>query len=457
MMSKDYGSTSPIRVTRLDLASVGHRSYLIVDLASRVAAVVDPQPDVAPYLELAARDGAEIRHVFLTRLHPDFECGHRSLLAKTGAVIYTGAWANPGFPHLPVKNDDTLHFGATVLRILETPGHTLEGISIVASDGLGPGIPWGLFSGDLLFDGDVARPEPRLDDGFHVSQLAEMLHATLFRKILSLPPEVRVFPGHGDVATEPQTLGDLRKRNPMLQPMSRSTFVSLATAGMLPAPAHRGTRNSLNRTMRGPGESGPPEPLPRLSLEAFLARIEGGAIPLDLREPREFAAAHLRGSLNLGLGADWSEWAPALLDPTEDHVVIANPGSEAEALLRLTPLLGSRLGGALAGGMIALESRPDLLEQTLRGLVTPGPRASLAVRVDVRPAGEREQDAPDRGRRLPLEELLGRIGEVPSRRSALAVVDGNPYRAHAAASLLRRRGWARAHPLPPRAGLRSPA
>jgi len=450
MMSKNYGKASPVLVSNFDLRSVAHRSWLIVDVASRTAAVIDPQPDVAPYLEVAAREGARIRHVFLTKLHPDFECGHRELMERTGAVVYTGAWARPDYEHLPVKDGDALHFGATGLKVLETPGHALEGISIVAGDVSGTGSPWGLFPGDLVFDGDIGRPEARLSDGFQAAQLAEMLHGSLQRKIRALPPGIRVFPGQilPGVPAEPATLASLRAATPLLQPLSRAAFVRLVTEGMAQAPLTREFRNVLNRS-RTPDPRAPRSgTLARLSLDAFLAKQAQGSIVIDLREPREFAAAHLRDSLNLGLGADFADWAPALLDPTETYQLIANPGSEAEAAQRLTPLLGGRIRGILSGGMISLESRPDLLEESVQAFAVPD-----SARVDVRSA-ERREDPAGRGRRLPLEELLGRLHEVPARRNVLAVVDLDPYRAHAAASLLRRRGWPSALPV---VGLRGSA
>lgn len=457
MNSKNHGKASPVLVTGFNLASVAHRSWLIIDVASRTAAVIDPQPRVEPYLEAAARENARIRHVFLTKLHTDFECGHRELQERTGAVVYTGAWARPDYDHLPVKDGDALHFGATSLKVLETPGHTLEGISIVAGDVSGTGSPWGLFCGDLLFPGDIARPEPRLSDGYQAAQLAEMLHHSLHRKILALPPGIRVYSGHAAPGgtSEPETLGTLRAASALLQPLSRGAFVRLATEGMLPSPQTREFRNALNRTRVPDHRTLQSGTLPRLALDAFLAKAAQGCIVIDLREPREFAAAHLQHSLNLGLGADFAVWAPALLDATETYILIANPGSEAEATARLTPLIGGRIRGILSGGMIALESRPELLEDSVHSFAGRGSPES--AHVDVRAAEDREESA-GRARRLPLEELLGRLHEVPARRSVLAVLDLDPYRAHAAASLLRRRGWPEALPVVgPRHAARVPA
>jgi rhodanese-related sulfurtransferase len=198
-----------------------------------------------------------------------------------------------------------------------------------------------------------------------------------------------------------------------------------------------GTRNALNRwSPRGSGIVYP-NPLPFLEPRDFLAIVDHGAQPIDLREPMEFAASHLKGSLSLGLGADFEAWASSLLDPTHEYVLICNAGSEPEASLRLRPLLGFRMRGVLAGGMSAMEAFPERLDFL-------DARRRRARRLDVRPAvgGRRSQH------RFPLEELLGRLDELPPAAEALDVCDLDPQRALSTASLLRRLGWANARPLP---------
>lgn len=453
MIPWSFGRNRAILVLPFEFAPVGHVSYLLVDAESRTAAVIDPQPDVDPYLEQAARFGARIRHVFLTKQHSDFEAGHLALADQTGAVIYLGSRARASFPHLPVKEGDALQFGSTELRILETPGHTVEGIALVASDVSGPPEALGLFSGDLIFEGDLARPEPRLDDGLGVAELGALLHHSIHAKILRLDPDARLFSGHrvGPSPLLPEgfdvpTLSAIRRRHPLLRPQSPAAFVAAVTAGMIPAPITRGTRNRLNRA--DGRASAPPRlrHLTALSAPALLSMVDQGAVAIDLREPMEFAASHLRGSLSLGLGSDFESWASAVLDPTDDHVLITNPGSEEEAALRLRSLLGTRIRGFLEGGMTALEHRTGLLEQTPQAFIPRAGRGGRSARVDVRSGEPFERDSAGGGRRLPLEDLLGRLGEMPGPGGSLAVVDEDPYRAQAAASLLRRRGWPGALP-----------
>jgi glyoxylase-like metal-dependent hydrolase (beta-lactamase superfamily II)/rhodanese-related sulfurtransferase len=437
-----FGRQNPIAVHALELRSVGHVSYVLVDTLSRTAAVIDPPRDVDPLLELANHYGARVRHVFLTKFHSDFETGHLDLIARAGATVYTGAWGNPEYNHLPLKDGDVLQFGNTSLKVCETPGHVLEGLSLVASEMAGAGRPWGLFPGDLIFEGDIARPEPRLDDGFTVPDMAAMLYDSLHRKLLKLPPEILIFSGHRPWSTSggPPCLATLRNRHPLLRPQSCRTFVQALSRGRLAAPLSRATRTTLNRSTNFCRAIGLSSRLPELSATDLLAAVGRRAVPLDLREPMEFAAGHVRGSLSLGLGAHFEPWAASILDATDEHVLICNPGSEEEAAVRLRPLIGSRISGLLTGGMTAFEGRTDFLcgEPAAGGGCTrldvgdvPSSRCTLAI---------------------PLEELLGRLPDLPAPPAPIDVLDPDPQRACSAASLLNRKGWALARPVvPPRA------
>lgn len=442
-----FGKSSPVRVSAVELKSVGHVGYVLIDTASKTAAVIDPPPDVDPCIEEALRYGARIRHIFLTQFHNDFEAGHQELVARTGAVLYTGAWGRPDYDHLPLKDGDVLQFGNTSLRILETPGHTLEGLTLVASDPDGCCPPWGVFPGELLFDGDLARPEPRLDDGYTTTELAEMLYHSVHRKILPLPSGTRVFSGHRMHPSAPGAdlpcLAALRRSLPLLRPQRKRTFVETVTAGMRPAPQSAGTRNRLNRSRGLEFAIGGAGRLPLLDREELLSALENGAVALDLREPMEFAAGHLPGSLSLALGADFEPWAPSLLDPTDDHVLICNPGSEEEAALRLRPLIGFRIRGVFARGLAEFDA--DSLERSAHLLLEGGRslRGRSAGRVEV--GGSTMFHAPSC--HVPLEELLGRFDDLPPFHGAIDVVDADLHRAHAAASLLRRKGWRNVRPV----------
>ncbi len=440
-----FGKRNPVHVHALELRSVAHVSYVLVDPSSRTAAVIDPPPDVDPCLEIANRWGARVRHVFLTKFHSDFETGHQALVERSGATLYTGAWGHPEYDHLPLKDGDILQFGNTSLSVLETPGHVLEGMTLVASQTESTDAPWGVFPGDLLFDGDFARPEPRLDDGFSVEDLAGMLYDSLHRKLLTLPPGVRLLPGHRPRSGTPDslTIGAVRRSHPLLRPQTRRSFVSALTLGRLPAPLTRSTRNTLNRSTDLCRTIGLSSRIPELAPLEVLAAADRGTVILDLREPMEFAAGHVPGSFSLGLGAHFEPWAASLLDPTDDHILICNPGSEEEATLRLRPLIGFRITGLFSRGMADFEDLAERLERVLPAKEGPARRPDpAAIRVNVGTRARASRSAI----RIPLEELLGRLDELPSPPEALEVIDEDPQRAWSAASLLRRMGWFRTDP-----------
>lgn len=180
------------------LSCLAHASYLIGDESTHTAAVVDPQRDIAQYLDEAKSQGLEIRHVFLTHFHADFVAGHLELRERTGATIYLGARAQAEYPFRPLKDGERVEFGSVRLQALETPGHTPEGISILVFDlEKNPNKPHAVLTGDTLFIGDVGRPDLLASIGVTATELAGMLYDSLHRKLAALPDETLVYPAHG--------------------------------------------------------------------------------------------------------------------------------------------------------------------------------------------------------------------------------------------------------------------
>ena len=209
------------------LGCLAHASYLIG--SEGVAAVVDPQRDVGIYLEAAARHGVRIAHVIETHLHADFVSGHRELAQRTGAAIYLGEGSGATFPHRAAREGDAIAFGRCRLEFLQTPGHTLESVSVVVTDLERGPAPYAVLTGDTLFIGDVGRPD--LSDSKTPAELARLLYDSLRRKLLALPDDVLVYPAHGAgsmcgrniSADRNSTIGRERRSNYALQPMDRST------------------------------------------------------------------------------------------------------------------------------------------------------------------------------------------------------------------------------------------
>ena len=443
------------------LGCLAHASYLVADEGSRVAAVVDPQRDVEQYLEDAATEGLEIRHVFLTHLHADFVAGHLELRDRVGAAIHLGARAEAEYRFTPMKDGDTLPLGNDVtLKTLETPGHTPESISILVFDAKQGPDPWAVLTGDTLFVGDVGRPDLRASLGWQAEDLGRMLYDSLHGKLLTLPDSTRVYPAHGAGslcgkalgAENSSTLGVQRRMNYALQPMSRDEFVRLVLADQPDAPPYFTYDAVLNSKERPTLEKALEVSLKQLDLEAVLRLRNEGAQILDVRDPAYFEAGHLAGSVNIGLGGQYATWAGTVLDRARPIVVIAEPGREYEAAVRLGRIGFDQVAGYLAEGMQALASKPELVERIERispevlagelGLssVSPGPPPNPPFVLDVRSPREWSLFHLEGSVNIPLNHLQERMAEVPrGRRVVVHCASG--YRSSIAASLLEQGGF----------------
>lgn len=435
------------------LGCLAHASYLIGDEETKTAVVIDPQRDVEQYLEEARRQGLEIRHVFLTHFHADFIAGHLELRDRTGAKIHLGARADAEYEFVSHPDGDTLEFGRVRLKVLETPGHTPEGISIIVYDlAKSAEIPYAVLTGDTLFIGDVGRPDLLASFGVSAEELAAMLYDSLQEKLLPLPDETLVYPAHGagsmcgkSLSTDLfSTMGQQRQYNYALKPMNRDDFIRLVTAGQPEAPKYFSHDAVLNRKERPTLEATLAEELQPLSLDAVIEMKGAGAQLLDVRDMADFAGAHLIDSVNIGLGGSYATWAGTLLGRTRPIVLIAEPGREQEAAMRLGRIGFDNVAGYLQGGMEALEQRPDLVRRTER-IAAPTLAERLAstqppLVLDVRTENEWQQKRIGDSLNIPLNRLAECSGELPRDRP-IVVHCGTGYRSSIAASLLEGQGF----------------
>jgi len=434
------------------LGCLAHASYLIADEASGEAAVVDPQRDVDEYVEDARRLGCRIGHVFLTHFHADFVAGHLELRHRVGATLYLGSRAAAEYDFTPLGDHDSLQIGNVRLEVLETPGHSPESISLLVYDlAKDESHPHALLSGDTLFIGDVGRPDLRASLGWSAEELGGMLYDSLHEKLLTLPDDVLVYPAHGagslcgkNLSTDTvSTIGVQRRYNYALQPMSREEFVRVVTAEQPDTPDYFGYDAVLNTKERPTLEQALEQELKPLSLDDVLALAAQDAQVLDTRDPADFAGAHLAGSVNVGLGGSYATWAGTILERERPIVLIADPGREQEAALRLGRIGFDNVAGYLDGGMQALEPRPDLLDRIERITAATlaeqlaAPRPPLVL--DVRTEPEWRDHRIDGSLNIPLGRLLEHLAEVPRDRQ-LVVHCGSGYRSAIATSLLRRHG-----------------
>lgn len=432
------------------LGCLAHASYLIGDETSKTAAVVDPQRDIDHYLADARELGLTIRYVFLTHFHADFLAGHIELRNRTGAEIVLGARAQAEFAFRAVHEGESITLGPEVrLEILETPGHTPEGISILVYESSKPDTPHAVLTGDTLFIGDVGRPDLLASIGVTADELGQMLYDSV-HKLMRLPDETLVYPAHGagslcgkQLSKETvSTIGQQKRYNYALQPMSKEKFLELVTADQPDAPGyfvHDAIANRKERPDLGEAMAQSVRPLP---LDEVLRLRDSGAQIVDVREAPDFEGAHLVGSLNIGLRGQYATWAGTMLGHDRPIVVIAEPGDENEAIMRLGRIGFDHVAGHLEGGMAALADRPDLVATTTR-ITTPALVEQLAAPnppavVDVRTDKEREAGHIPGSINIPLNQLPKRLAEVPPGPVVVHCQGG--YRSAIAASLLQKEG-----------------
>jgi hydroxyacylglutathione hydrolase len=442
------------------LACLAHASYLIG--SDGEAAVVDPQRDVDQYVEAADEQQLKIKYIIETHLHADFVSGHRELAARTGAQIVFSEKARATFPHLKVKDGDELSLGKTRLRILETPGHTPESICVLVSDTesnagedarVPTRAPGKLLTGDTLFIGDVGRPDLAGAKGYTSKDMAAMMYDTLHEKLLRLPDETEVYPAHGagsmcgkNLSNETSsTIGQQRKFNYALQPMTKDEFVKMMTTDLAEAPAYFAKDAEINRTGASALETLPrPESLSPAEVCKLAAQ---GHVVLDVRSAAEFGAGHVPGSLNIGLGGQFASWAGSLI-PIDAPIVIVAESDEkmGEAQMRLARVGLERVDGYLAGGIDAwknagleLSTVRQISVAELKELLES--RAALQL-IDVRRPTEYQAGHAPRAIHVPLTNLRERLAALTLNPSTpTAVICAGGYRSSAGASLMQPFGF----------------
>jgi glyoxylase-like metal-dependent hydrolase (beta-lactamase superfamily II)/rhodanese-related sulfurtransferase len=472
------------------LGCLAHASYLVGDEQTGDVAVVDPQRDIDQYVTFAADHNLQIKHVFLTHLHADFIAGHLELRDRVGAKIYLGASAKAKYAFTALKDGEGIEFGKVRLEVLETPGHTPESISILVYDlAVSDTQPNAVLTGDTLFIGDVGRPDLRAALGWSAAQLGGMLYDSLHNKLLPLPDASLVYPAHGagslcgkSISKETvSTIGEQRRVNYALQPMTKDAFIQVVTADQPEAPDYFTYDAVLNSEERPTLDQALEQGLNPLPLDTVLGLQSANAQILDTRDPAEFAAAHLKGSINIGLGGQYATWAGTVLNREDPIVIIAVPGREKESAVRLGRIGFDHIVGFLNDGLRSLDSRPDLVTTTESfspqyalermagsnsriepstnsvvgaGLAPPDHRvlanpnsggdtfnsladASAPLVIDVRNPGERTRKFIDGSQSIPLNHLVEKADHLPRDREILVYCAGG-YRSSIAASLLQR-------------------
>jgi len=417
------------------------------------AAIIDPLRESAPYIEKAQKDGAKIKYIFETHFHADFVSGHVDLAEKTGATIVYGPGAKTDFDMHEAKDGEIFEIGDIKIKVLHTPGHTLESSTFLLIDK--DGKEKAIFSGDTLFIGDVGRPDLAQKAGKITQEdLAGYLYDSLRNKIMTLPDDVVVYPAHGagsacgkNMSKETtDLLGNQKKTNYALRAdMTKEEFIQEVTDGLLPPPQYFAQNVAMNKSA---DTSGLDKILEKgnvgLDVDTFEAMANHeGALVLDTRHQEEFAKEHIPNSIFIGIDGGFAPWVGALIPDLQQPIVfIAEDGREEEIVTRLSRVGYDNTLGYLKGGLKAWKEAGKETDS-----VVSIPATALAEKVkneeltilDVRKPSEYQSEHVENAQNFPLDYINENFDELDKDKEYHVHCAGG-YRSMIASSILKSRG-----------------
>ena len=413
------------------LGCLAHASYYLG--SENEAVIIDPQRDVQQYIDEATGNNQRIKYVIETHSHADFVSGHIELAEKTGAEIIYGQRANTQFPTHKVKDGDELNVGKINLKFLETPGHTPEGITILAQVA---GEPLKMFTGDTLFIGDVGRPDLIGSKGWTAEEMAGFLYDSLREKILPLPDETEVYPAHGagslcgkSLSKETwSTLGNQKQFNYALQPMSKEDFVKIVAADQPEVPAYFPKSAAKNLAGSLSLEDLPP---PKEFSTEEIENFDG--VVLDVRGYSEFGVRHIPNAINIGLGGQFASWAGTLIAIGTPIAIAAETREQIdEAFMRL-----ARVGIETVKGFILMKDYAGE-NKTIEQVSVEKVKDILSDEiqfVDVRRVAEYANGHAPHTINLPLNTLSREIDKLDPEKQIYVICQGG-YRSSLGTSIL---------------------
>jgi hydroxyacylglutathione hydrolase len=432
------------------VGKIAHSSYILA--GKERCAVIDPQRDVDLYISQARELGVTITHILQTHLHADFISGHMDLAQKTGATIYAPRSAECDFDHVPLAEGDAIEIEDVYLQVLETPGHTPEHICYTVTDRARGDTPIGVFVGDVLFVGDVGRPDLFPD---MATDLAEQLYDSLHNKLLHLPDHCEVYPAHGAGslcgrsmgAKYLTTIGYERRYNAALQ-LGKAAFVRSLTSDMPPAPDHFGRCSDINRA--GPVLLTDLPKLEELRPAQFRERMEDPDVAVvDVRSYKAFASLHIPGAWHLDLNGNFPTFAGWVLPVDKEILLVADDYGDAVTANLWARRVGmDRIAGYLYGGMTAWATAglraSDIHLVSAKELHDRVTGTSNLVLVDVRAPLEFADGHIDGAVNIPAPDLRTRHTELdPDKPTFVVCSSGN--RSSLAASILKQHGFKEVH------------
>jgi len=442
-----------MNVEQIYTGCISHAAYYLESKGE--AAIFDPLREVGPYLARAEKDGAKIKYVFETHFHADFVSGHLDLAAKSGAQIVYGPTAKPGFDALVAEDGRTFKVGDYTVKVIHTPGHTMESTCFLLIDA--DGTEHGIITGDTLFIGDVGRPDlaQHVISDLTEEKLASHLYDSLRNKLMPLADHLIVYPNHGAGSAcgkkmskeTTDTLGNQKRTNYALRPdMSREEFIKELLTGLTTPPAYFPKNvlmnikgyESLDIVMERANR-------PLSARDFQLHSDEAGVLVLDTRDAETFAKGHIPGSMNIGLDGNFAMWVGEMIrDIKQEILLVTEPGREEEAIIRLSRVGYDFASGYLSGGFDSWKHAgfpvSTVVRMDVSGLAQVMSDSSDVKVIDVRKASEYSSQHLVGAINVPLNEMEQHFAVFPKDQFFVLHCAGG-YRSMIAASLLKRAGW----------------
>ena len=424
------------------------------------AAIIDPLRETQPYMDRLEKDGVKLKYIFETHFHADFVSGHIDLSKKTGAPIIYGPTATPEFEAIIAKDEQIFELGDVKIKVLHTPGHTMESSCYLLIDENGKETD--LFSGDTLFLGDVGRPDlAQKAASMTQEDLAGLLYESLMTKIMPLPDTLTVYPAHGAgsacgknmMKETVDTLGNQKKMNYALNQPNKEAFVAAVTDGLLPPPAYFGSNVAMNKKGYESFESVLNKGLYGLKVEELETIVEStDAMILDTRSDKDFTNGFIPQSINIGIKGDFAPWVGAMIGNVNQPIIlVTDPGMEEETVTRLSRVGFDNLLGYLEGGFEAWKTAGKEIDTVKRITAEEFANEVKIVKdenatekgdlvIDIRKETEYQGEHVEEAYSKPLSAINDWIKDIDPKEHFFMHCAGG-YRSMIAASILQARGY----------------
>lgn len=439
-----------MKIEQIYTGCLAQGAYYIISEGE--AFIIDPLRETKPYLDRLEKDKVTLKYIFETHFHADFVSGHLDLSKKTSAHIVYGPTATPEFEAIIAEDNQIFEIGKIKIKVLHTPGHTLESSSYLLIDE--NGTEKALFSGDTLFLGDVGRPDLAQKAAEMTQEdLAGLLYDSLYQKIMPLNDDIIVYPAHGAGSAcgknmQKETtdlLGNQKRTNYALNQKDKESFIKAVTEGLLPPPAYFGMNVAMNKK----GYESFDEVLSNGSQAVFPEELEervelSGALVLDARNNQEFAKGFIPQSINIGLDGDFAPWIGALIaDVRQPIVLVTNENEEEETITRLSRVGFDHVLGFLKGGFEAWKNSGkeiDLVHRISAKQFEDEIKDKSVKVIDVRKESEYNAEHIDEAYNKPLAYINEWITQIDQEEHFYLHCAGG-YRSMMAASILQARGY----------------